>query len=372
MRINHQILVQLALACMGAFALAGPASAQETEQARPGTELHQDKARQGWFFYRDPKKDEKKSPPPPTPPAPAASTPQVVTAPLVVVGRPASKEDKEKLCKQKDSWTQDCGFVDPGDDFEFQAKQRDILLQQMSLRPDVPEAVEAAQRYMKWVVGRASMAANMWYFNMTQKPELDPTVKNPISEVGIALATRVTQATQGEYFRLIQEEGGKLFFFSRDDCSYCHVQAPYTQRVARTMGLELINVPLDGKCLEGFSGETCADNIKPEQYTKLDVSIVPTLYLYVPSNTWLRLATGVSSDTTVLANTVNFFSAYRAAMLAGLDNGNGVRPSVSFDPAIRGQATGVAPADGSRNAAEPDRTKIMELLGYKPASGSKQ
>jgi conjugal transfer pilus assembly protein TraF len=337
----------------------------------PGQELYKTPARQGWFWYKDPAEAKKKDVPPPAEPAsaPQAEQPKPA-APIVVITKTDDKKDltpeeKEKLCHVKDTWDKTCGFVDPGDDFDFQAKERDSLLQMMSLTPENPDAVEQAQRYMKWVVTKASMAANMWYFNMVQKPELDPTVKNPISEVGIALATRITQASQYEYFKLIKEEGGTLFYFSRSDCSYCYDQAPYAARVAHTMGLNIVNIPLDGKCLPDFTGLACGDNVKPEQAAVLDVKIVPSLYLYVPSNTWIRLGTGVMTDQTILANTVNFFSAYRAAMLQGLDNSGGTtRPSVTFDPQFNQKPTGVAPADGSQLPAGLDRNRMMDLLGY--------
>lgn len=364
MRKLNKLVPTLAL-----FAALQPlvATAQDAP-AIPGQELHKAPAKQGWFWYRDPVEEKKKPPAPPEVVAPKPVVPPPVSAPLVVVPKATKKEltpeEREKLCKVKDTWEKACGFIDPGDDFEFQAKQRDILLQMMSLTPDNPDAVEQAQRYMKWVVGKASMAANMWYFNMVQNPDLDPTVKNPISEVGLALATRVMQASQFEYFRLIKEEGGILFYFSRSDCSYCYDQSPYAIRVAQTMGLSIINVPLDGKCLPEFVGPACGDNVKPEQVAILDVKIVPALYLYVPSNTWIRLGTGVMTDQTILANTVNFFSAYRAAMLQGLDNSKGSRPSVTFDPQYNEKYTGVTPADGSKLPAGLDRQKMMELMGY--------
>ena len=367
MRSFHKTLCVLAIASLGVM---GSALAQVL--ATPGQELHKTPAKQGWFWYVDPAEAPK--PAPVTRPerpiveAPAATQP---SAPVVVVASGVQKEfkdlteaERQKLCGSKDSWVKACGFIDPGDDFEFQAKQRDILLQMMSLTPDNPDAVEQAQRYMKWVVGRASMAANMWYFNMVQKPDLDPTVKNPISEVGIALASRINQASQYEYFRLIKEEGGVLFFFTRSDCSYCFDQSPYAQRVARSMGLPLINIPLDGKCLPDFKGSTCGDDVKPEKAAVLDVKIVPALYLYVPANTWIRLGTGVMTDQTVLANAVNFFSAYRAAMLQGLDNSSGARPSVTFDPRFNEKPTGTSSADGTSVPGTPDKAKMLELLGY--------
>lgn len=328
------------------------------QQATPGEELHKDSPRQGWFWYLDPKKEEKQ-PEEFAEPEPAPEV-RKEKAPVVVI----TGSKGEDPCRSKDTWDAKCGFVDPGDDFDFQAKQRDILLQQMSLRPDNPDGVEAAQRYMKWVVGKASQAANMWYFNMVQNPDLDPTVKNPISEVGLALASRANQASQYEYFRVIREEGGILFFFSRQDCQYCHDQAPYTRRVARTMGLRVINVPLDGKCLPGFEGDDCGDNVKPEQTAVLQVKVVPSLFLFVPANTWIRLGSGLSSDATVLANAVNFFSAYRAAMIKGLDNGKGARPSVTFDPELNGRPTGAVSDDGTQASSAPDRARMLQLLGY--------
>lgn len=333
----------------------------ENAPATPGAELHKSPAKQGWFWYLDPKEKEEE-PEEPAPPTPAPAEPLKDKGPVVVI---TGKPDEKEKCTTKDNWSAECGFVDPGEDFEFQAKQRDIILQQMSLRPDVPESVEAAQRYMKWVVGKASQAANMWYFNMVQNPDLDPTVKNPISEVGIALASRVNEASQYEYFRLIREEGGIIFFFSRTDCQFCHDQAPYTRRVARAMGLRLINIPLDGKCLPGFEGDDCGDNIKPEQIAVLQVKVVPAMFLFVPSNTWIRLGTGIVSDTTVMANTVNFFSAYRAAMLQGLDNSKGARVSVSFNPEHNARPTGTVTETGQQPAAAPDRGKLLELMGYK-------
>ena len=357
-----------------AFLVAGVINSAHAAdvQATPGQELHKAPARQGWFWYLDPAEEKKQPPQPQTEPAPVqAEKPEKPSAPIVIVPKKAAKEltpeERENLCKSKDTWEKGCGFIDPGDDFEFQAKQRDILLQMMSLTPDNPDAVEQAQRYMKWVVGRASMAANMWYFNMVQNPELDPTVKNPISEVGIALATRINQASQYEYFRLIKEEGGTLFYFTRSDCSYCFDQSAYAVRVARTMGLDIVNIPLDGKCLPEFTGLACGDNVKPEQAAVLDVKIVPSLYLHVPSNTWIRLGTGIMTDQTILANTVNFFSAYRAAMLQGLDNSKGARPSVTFDPKYNERPTGTATVGGGDNPAGLDRTRMMELLGYDKA-----
>ena len=361
------LLTSISLAMLVA---AAPSFAQDAAgvQSAKGSAV-ETQARKGWFWYIDPKEKEIK--------------PKEESEPLVIQAKPTGAVEKikevvigigskveaavesafEDPCLKPATWSASCGFIDPGADFEFQSKQRDALLQQMSMRPDSPESVEAAQRYMKWVVAKASQAGNMWYFNLIQKPDLDPRVKSPISEMGIALASRVNSAAQVEYFRVMREQGGMLFYFSRNDCVFCHDQLPYSVRVARTMGLRLINVPLDGKCIEGFSEEDCAADVTVDEMSALDVQIVPTMYLFMPANTWLRLSTGITSDDTTLANAVNFFSAYRAALLQGIDNGDGVRPTVSFNPAYTGAVTGVSSASGEAAPNMPTQAKMMELMG---------
>lgn len=356
-------------ALLTAPSLVGLSMAAAEQAVVPGADLHSQAPKRGWFWYREPVGEEEGPVKEVIQVAPEAAAPMPAPEqPTVVIAPPSQPEESLPMCESIDTWSASCGFIDPGEDFDFQAKQRDELLQMMSLRPDNPEAVEAAQRYMKWVVGKASMAANMWYFNMTQNPDLDPTVKNPISEVGLALASRVETASSREYFQLMQEEGGVLFYITRDDCIYCHDQQRATQRVAKTMGLPLINVPIDGICLEGFEGETCGDNVTQEQIAVLDVHTVPTLFLHIPDSTWIRLGTGVVSDDRIMANTVNFFSAYRAAIIAGLDNGEGTRPSVSFDPELRPLPTGTSSASGEYHEALPDQDTMLDLLGMQKSN----
>lgn len=357
--------------CLIAGFLVGSAFAQDAGGLKSAKDSAvETEARKGWFWYVDPK-EEKQKPPAEKIIVETKPSPSVTKEKEVVIGIGRKIEEIfEDPCLKQDTWTASCGFIDPGNDFEFQAKQRDILLQQMSLRPDHPESVEAAQRYMKWVVSKASQAANMWYYNMIQKPELDPTVKSPISELGIALASRIGQASQVEYFKLMREQNGLLFYFSRNDCVYCHEQAPYSIRVARTMGLRLINVPLDGICIEGFAQEDCAQDVSQEQMSALDVQIVPTMYLHVPANTWLRLSSGMANDSTVIANAVNFFSAYRAALVQGLDNGDGIRPSVSYNPEFSGKPSGTAPAFAKDAPNAPSQEKIMEIMGMHKKLGA--
>ena len=339
MRLITQLLPAVAL-LSSAFAFA-----QETQKVNPADSLQQ-KAERGWFFYEDPVK-------PKTPPKKKEQAAK--TDPE------ASKDDP---CQKPATWTAKCGFVDPGKDFDFQAKQRVALLENMTMSQNDPKAVEAFQYYMKWVMGRATEVANLWYYNMVQNPDLDASVNQPVSAFGLRLMTDVKKGHSEEIFNSLRKDDAMLVYFTRSDCRFCHDMAPTVKRIATKTSLPVWNAALDDQCIEGFEKmcRTRATVEKPAQ--ALQVTIVPTLFLHVPPATWLRISTGVTDEESVLARTVSFFSAYRSALLKGVDNGSGNRPAVDFsgEDELGGTAVGVRPAKAPR---APSEDEVRKLLGSK-------
>lgn len=359
MTLAIKLFICLALALVPALSRADGG----TVAVAPGADL-QHQARKGWFFYRGP--------------APKPKTP-VVPIPEV----PAKPGQLPQLrCLVEKTWSADCGFVDPGKSFSFQAKERDALLKNMVMSPENPKAVEAFQRYTKWMVGKALAVANMWYWNMTQHPDLDPSVKQPISTFGLDLATKIDMANSNSIFKLLKKDGAILFYFSKSNCEFCHDMVPGVFRIVRDTGLPVYNAPLDDICLPGFAPGTtppgmtvgaknapaavgcmpAGTSLKPAEI--LQVTTVPALFLFIPHNTWIRVATGVVSDTTVESRMVNFFSAWRAAVVHGVVNGEGIHPSVDFNPSDNPAPTGVAAgvAASSGGGPVPTQAEIKKLL----------
>jgi len=299
MNVYRQLLLALALSLTAAPPIT--AEPQNTER--------------GWWFYETrPEPPEEMQLEPPPPPVASAETP----------------EEKDARCKEPASWTPDCGFVNPGTDFDFQAQQRDALLTQMVMNPNEPKAVEAFQYYTKWIMDQAVAVANMWYFNRVQNPELDPQVAQPISAFGLRLVSGVKEANSKGIFDFLRENG-MLVYFTRTDCSYCHDMAPIVQMVASQTGIPVWDASLDESCMPGF--ERClAAPATLDPARALQVATVPAVFLHVEPDTWIRVSTGVTSAETLKSRIVNFFSAYRSAMLKGVDNGEGLRPSVDFSP----------------------------------------
>lgn len=306
----------------------------------------------GWFFFetkKEPEKEPEKEPDFKLPPP-----------------KQEKKESKEDKCKKKETWTADCGFIDPGEDFEFQSKQRDALMERMAISKNNPKAVEDFQYYMRWVLERASEVTNLWWYNMVQNPELDPTVANPVSAFGIRLMSEVQKGKESEIFKLIKEENGGFVYFSRHDCVFCHKMEPILKKLSKDTGLPVRNAALDDKCMEGFEEGCLKSPATLDAARALQVATVPALFLHVSPNTWLRISTGVTDLESLKNRTIQFFLAYRAALLGNIDNSVNGRPSVSFsgDPLAEGNSKGISPST-DKEIKPPDQKFILDLINKK-------
>ncbi len=312
----------------------------------------------GWWFYQSPPPVSKPLKPKPTAPvfsmsASARSTPVPATP---AIAHP---------CAHRGTWTAPCGFRDPGHSFAFQAKERDALMQSMVMNPEDPRAVLQFQKYNQWLANEAIQVANMWYFNEVQHPGLNPQSTNPISEFGLQLAENVKRNSEDEIFGYLSKHA-LLLDFTRQSCYYCHAMAPNAMALSKATKIPIYDASLSTSgCLPGFPGDHCVTapfSIKPAEI--LHVKTVPTLFLFVKPDTWIRVGTGVVDQATLESRIVDFVSAYRTAILNGVRNGNGVAPSVDFNPQDNSGFTQVGNGKGAapRNAPLPTSSDIRKLL----------
>lgn len=335
----------LLLASFGAFAdSAAPADASSAAPAT--TRTGAGNVERGWFFYDDPAN-----------PVDQALV-KAVTPPADM---PKDTKPKPPGCKSASTWTASCGFVDPGKDFAWQAAERDALLHQMILAPSDQAAVEDFQRYNKWVIDKATLAAKTWQWNTIQHPNLDPRVSTPISQSGLLMADTLRGTRAPDIYKWIKADGGMLFYFSRADCPYCHDMAQPFAQYATGTGIPTYDASIYGDCVRPFDTAHC---LPPAQaYTPaglLQVTVVPAVILYLPPNTWIRLATGFTTSQHIEDRLVNFFTAWRTAVVRGEDSQNGTAP-VDFDPSHT-PALGVGIGPGVGESKLPTANDIKQLL----------
>jgi len=249
---------------------------------------------EGYWFYLNP-------------PAPVPQPePPVPLKPPATVG-------KADPCQQEATWTAQCGFVTPSS-FAMQSKERDALLQNMVMSPGDPASVLAVQQYTGWILHQSIYAARVWQYNKLQHPgSLDPAATAPISALGLRLALDVQGANRKTVWAAIREYGGFLVVFTKDDCDYCHAQDGPLQALASDTGLKLWNANLTGPCLKAFAKRCMDEKVSTMPARILHVSLVPTVFLYLPDNVWIRVSAGLTDTDSMESRIYNLFISWKAA-----------------------------------------------------------
>lgn len=290
-----------------------------------------------------------------------------IEKPLKVSPFGPTPEQKKKLCQDPKTWDAEmCGFVNPNlvkdykKAFELQKKEQEELSKRMAMNPKDEKVVMDYQKYNKWWLGQSVLASRTWKFNLVQNPEMDYRSKNPISSYGLKMAATLQKLDQKNIFNLLKEEGGYLVWFTKSDCEYCHNQYKTFPRLKKRMeGMDIYNVSLDDKCEKGFEGKFCKtiDETVKAAAARLRVNIVPTLFMYIPNDknvnelggTWIRIATGLTDDTTIVNRSYSFFKAHASAIRKGLASTLKGQPAVDFSDI---KPSGVSDVRGIWNQGE--------------------
>lgn len=242
------------------------------------------------------------------PPAPVAKKPPPPKS------EPPQKKAKIN-CQDPKQWRAPCGFVDPGHSYEFQAQQRDALRRRMVMNPRDPKAVRGFQKYNLWMLNQAIGVLDMWQFNVTQDPSLNPALDKPTSRFGLQLMMKAEKGVTKSIYSEIKNQGGYFVWFTRSDCEYCHGMLSIINMLIQETNIPVHNASLDEDCMKGFVDENCvAGKLARQAGGQLSVRIVPDLMLYLPNDgAWIRLATGVETLATIEQRIKLFVGATKAA-----------------------------------------------------------
>lgn len=253
------------------------------------------------------------------------------------------EKSKEEKCSSKETWSSDCGFIDPKEDYEFMVVQRDELSKKALMNSADQSAVHAFQKYMAWAVDASVTYSRTWEYNMMQDQDINPFAKHPISRFGLKATFSSLQGHKKDIFEEIRDQGGVLVFWSRSDCDWCHKLVTTYKAISADTGIPLHNVSIGGDCLPGFEGEFCEPESE-ETITAakaLRVQVVPDLFVLLDSKnpeveSWVRVSTGFEDISSIKTRISTYFQGVRAASKAGLAaNSNHFkdqnRPPVTFD-----------------------------------------
>jgi len=151
------------------------------------------------------------------------------------------------------------------------------------------ENVRAYMEHQKLVLERRERFSRVWKRVLWNSPELDATVDYPVSAAGAEISKSLRRSARdkviGEISRI-----GKLVFFFRSDCPFCHGQAEIIKTLEQRHGIGVLAASLDRRGLHPLYPRFVNG---AAQAARLGVDKVPALFLFVPSQAKIvRIGTG--------------------------------------------------------------------------------
>jgi len=168
--------------------------------------------------------------------------------------------------------------TDPVAVIENYQQQLDFNLKQALVAPTIPN-VASYLKMQQQLFRNASSFANTWKRTLMYYPELDPTVKQPISHLGRQIYLNEHQEYISNKMKEVAKDYGLLFFF-KSQCSYCHEFAKTVNNFAKQYGLEVLAITLDGKSIPEYPNAKTNNGISE----RLNIYAVPALMLTNPKS----------------------------------------------------------------------------------------
>ncbi|HQS93103.1 MAG TPA: type-F conjugative transfer system pilin assembly protein TraF [Alphaproteobacteria bacterium] len=151
--------------------------------------------------------------------------------------------------------------------------------------------VRAYMEIQKILLERSSRFAQKWIEVVYLRPELDYTLKHPISQVGRHVVAEDQKKQMEDNIRALSQTHGLFFFFS-SKCGYCKAFAPIVKSFSKKYGWQVLAISMDGTTLPEFP-KAQNDN---GSASSLGIKTLPTLLAVEPkSGQVIPLSYGLST-----------------------------------------------------------------------------
>ncbi len=131
--------------------------------------------------------------------------------------------------------------------------------------------------YQQMVLDRSGTFADQWRRVIWKTPELDYTLKRPVSKVAKETWTDDRNTDISSTIRNINERYG-VFFLFRSDCHFCHRYAPILKAFQQKYGIAIMPISMDGGGLPNW--EKFSVNNGQIQKMGIEISSVPATLLF--------------------------------------------------------------------------------------------
>jgi len=139
------------------------------------------------------------------------------------------------------------------------------------------ENIKDYMAYQQTILDRSGAFADQWRRVLWKTPELDYTLKRPVSKVAKETWTDNRNSDIASTIRNINERYG-VFFLFRSDCHFCHRYSPILKAFQQKYGITIMPISMDGGGLPEW-GKFAVNN---GQIQKMGVEItsVPATILF--------------------------------------------------------------------------------------------
>jgi conjugal transfer pilus assembly protein TraF len=156
--------------------------------------------------------------------------------------------------KQGDRTSPQPAAVTPGQDPQAVLKAYQKRLEDakaLAVMDPTPANVKRYMALQQEAMNRAGVFADTWRRVVWSTPELDATLRAPVNRIGLEVRKNENrEARDGVIADLARTDG--MFWFFRQDCPYCHAQAPILRRFAERYGIDVVPISLDGGLVPEF------------------------------------------------------------------------------------------------------------------------
>ncbi|MDP3334468.1 MAG: type-F conjugative transfer system pilin assembly protein TraF [Alphaproteobacteria bacterium] len=140
------------------------------------------------------------------------------------------------------------------------SEKRKILEEAMAesiLRPTPQNIARVQKLHYQWI-NQSQKFSGVWMQNLLQSPELDATVKHPVTQYGIHLKKEDDQLKLETRVKALSQHYG-LFFIYQGNCKFCQGMAGVVKQLSEKYGWKVLGISQDGHVLPEFP-ETKRDN----------------------------------------------------------------------------------------------------------------
>jgi conjugal transfer pilus assembly protein TraF len=133
------------------------------------------------------------------------------------------------------------------------AEKRKVLEEAMAesiLRP-TPQTVARVQKLQHQWLNQSQTFSGIWMQNLLQHPDLDPTVKHPVTQYGIHIQKEAEQLKLEAKIKALSNQYG-LFFIYQGNCKFCQGMAAVVKQLSDKYGWNVLAISQDGLLLPEF------------------------------------------------------------------------------------------------------------------------